>query len=91
MSIVCDPDLMLADEPTTALDVSVQKRILSLFRRMKEEGRSVILVTHDFGVVAEIGDKVIVLKEGIVVEEGDVYEIFDKPRDPYTKMLLEAV
>ncbi len=91
MSIVCDPDLVLADEPTTALDVSVQKRILSLFRKMKEESRSVILVTHDFGVVAEIGDKVIVLKEGIVVEEGDVYEIFDKPRDPYTKMLLEAV
>lgn len=91
MAVVCDPDLVLADEPTTALDVSVQKRILSLFRKMKAEGRSVILVTHDFGVVAEIGDRVIVLKDGVIVEERDVYEIFDKPRDPYTKMLLEAV
>ncbi len=91
MATVCGPKILLADEPTTALDVSVQKRILNLFRKMKEEGRSVILVTHDFGVVAEVGDRVIVLKKGRIVEEGDVYRIFDDPKDSYTKMLLEAL
>jgi len=91
MATVCGPKLLLADEPTTALDVSVQKRILNLFRKMKKEGRSVVLVTHDFGVVAEVGDRVVVLKEGRIVEQGDVYEIFDNPKDGYTKMLLEAV
>ncbi len=90
-AIICGPKIILADEPTTALDVSIQKRILNLFRRIKKEGRSVILVTHDFGVVAEVGDRVLVLKEGKVVEEGDVVEIFDSPRSDYTKMLLEAI
>ena len=91
ISIVCEPKLLLADEPTTALDVSVQKRILNLFRRLRSEGKSIILVTHDFGVVAEVGDRVVVLKEGRVVEEGDVYQIFDSPKESYTKMLLEAI
>ena len=91
MATVCGPKILLADEPTTALDVSVQKRILNLFRKMKEEGRSVILVTHDFGVVAEVGDRVLVLKDGRIVEEGDVYRIFDNPKEDYTKMLLEAI
>jgi len=90
-AIVCEPPLVLADEPTTALDVSLQRRILMLFRKMKEEGRSVIIITHDFGVVAEVGDRVIVLKEGEVVEEGDVYRIFENPSHPYTKRLLEAL
>lgn len=90
-SIICDPKLILADEPTTALDVSIQKRILHLFMRIKEEGRSVILVTHDFGVVAEVGDRVIVLKDGKVIEEGNVEEIFDAPKEEYTRMLLEAI
>ncbi len=89
-ALVCDPPLILADEPTTALDVSVQKRILNLFFSLKEEGRSVILVTHDFGVVAQIADRVIVLKEGHIVERGSVFEIFDNPKDPYTKQLLEV-
>lgn len=91
ISIVCEPKLLLADEPTTALDVSVQKRILNLFRRLRSEGKSIILVTHDFGVVAEVGDRVVVLKEGRVIEEGDVYRIFDSPKESYTKMLLEAI
>ncbi len=91
IAIVCQPDLILADEPTTALDVSVQKRILSLFRKIREEGKSVILVTHDFGVVAEVGDRVIVLKEGRIVEEGNVLEIFDSPKSEYTRTLLEAI
>ncbi len=89
-AIACDPEIVLADEPTTALDVSVQKRILALFRRMKDKGTSVILVTHDFGVVAECADRVIVLKEGVVLEEGSVLEIFDNPKHDYTKMLIES-
>jgi len=90
-AIVCNPSLVLADEPTTALDVSLQRRILNLFRKMKEDGKSVILITHDFGVVAEVADRVIVLKEGEIVEEGDVYKIFESPSHPYTKRLLEAI
>ncbi len=91
IATICNPELVLADEPTTALDVSVQSRILKLFRDMKVEGRSVILVTHDFGVVAEVADRVMVLKDGMVVEEGDVWSIFDNPRHPYTQELLRAI
>lgn len=91
IATVCNPELVLADEPTTALDVSVQSRILRLFRDMKEEGKSVILVTHDFGVVAEVADRVMVLKDGLVVEEGDVWELFDNPKHPYTQELLRAI
>ena len=90
-AIICDPQLLLADEPTTALDVSVQKRILQLFRSFKREGKSIILVTHDFGVVAEIADRVIVLNEGRIVEEGDVFTIFDSPQHEYTRKLLSAL
>ncbi len=89
-AIMCNPKIVLADEPTTALDVSVQKRILSLFRKMKEDGTSVILVTHDFGVVAECADRVIVLKDGEILEEGDVFKIFDSPKHSYTKMLIKS-
>lgn len=91
IATVCNPELVLADEPTTALDVSIQSRILKLFRDMKEEDRSVILVTHDFGVVAEVADRVMVLKDGIVVEEGDVWSIFDNPKHYYTQELLKAI
>ncbi len=91
IATICDPELVLADEPTTALDVSLQSLILQLFRDMKKENRSVILVTHDFGVVAEVADRVIVLKDGCIVEEGDVYEIFDKPKHPYTQELIRAI
>ncbi len=90
-AIVCEPKLLLADEPTTALDVSVQKRILSLFKKLKSEDKSIILVTHDFGVVAEVGDRVLVLKDGNLIEQGDVYSIFDNPQHSYTRMLLEAI
>ncbi|HIC96976.1 MAG TPA: ATP-binding cassette domain-containing protein, partial [Aquificaceae bacterium] len=69
MATVCEPKLLLADEPTTALDVSVQKRILALFRKIRSEGRSIVLVTHDFGVVAEVGDRVLVLREGHAVKD----------------------
>jgi len=90
-AVVCDPLLLLADEPTTALDVSLQKRILHLFRKFKNEGKGVVIITHDFGVVAEVGDRVIVLKEGTVVEEGNVFSIFDNPKHEYTKRLLRAL
>ncbi|MCS6998681.1 MAG: ABC transporter ATP-binding protein [Aquificaceae bacterium] len=91
IATVCNPELVLADEPTTALDVSLQSRILKLFRDMKGEGRSVLLVTHDFGVVAEVADRVMVLKDGQVVEEGYTTDIFDNPRHPYTQELLRAI
>ncbi len=91
IATVCNPSLILADEPTTALDVSVQSKILKLFREIKDEGKGVILVTHDPGVVAEVADRVIVLKEGQVVEEGDVLSIFDNPKHEYTKELLKSV
>ncbi len=91
IATVCNPKIVLADEPTTALDVSLQSRILRLFRDMKEEGKSVILVTHDFGVVAEVADRVIVLKDGEIVEEGNTFDIFDNPRHPYTQELLRAI
>ncbi len=91
IATICNPKLVLADEPTTALDVSIQGRILRLFRNIKEGGKSVILVTHDFGVVAEVADRVIVLKEGNIVEEGSVFDIFDKPKHPYTVELLRAI
>ncbi len=90
-AIVCEPKLILADEPTTALDVSVQRRILHLFRVLKEEGKAVIIITHDFGVVAEVGDRVIILKDGEIVEEGDVFSVFDSPKHEYTKRLLSAL
>lgn len=91
IALVCEPKLVLADEPTTALDVSLQGRILQLFRSIKEEGKSVLLVTHDFGVVAEVADRVLVLKDGLVVEEGKVEDIFDRPKHPYTVELLSAI
>lgn len=91
IATVCDPEIVLADEPTTALDVSVQEKILALFRRLRERGKAVIIVTHDFGVVAEVADKVIVLKDGQVVEQKDVFSIFDNPEHPYTKELLSAL
>lgn len=91
IATVCNPALVLADEPTTALDVSLQSKILKLFRDMKAEGKSVIIVTHDFGVVAEVADRVVVLKDGEVIEEGDVYSVFDSPKHPYTQRLLRAI
>ena len=85
-----EPSLILADEPTTALDLPTQKKILQIFRNLKKKGKSMLLVTHDFGVVAEVGDYVLVLKDGRVVEEGDVYTIFESPKEDYTKELLSS-
>ena len=91
MAMVCKPKLLIADEPTTALDVTIQAQIIHLLLKLKEEiGLSILFITHDFGVVAEVADYVVVMYEGKVVEHGDVYGIFDHPQHPYTKALLET-
>ncbi|MEO1624006.1 MAG: ABC transporter ATP-binding protein [Bacteroidota bacterium] len=89
MAMSCDPKLLIADEPTTALDVTVQKQILHLMNQLKREMKaSVMFITHDLGVIAEIADRVIVMYKGKIVEQGSVYELFSNPRHPYTKGLL---
>jgi len=92
MALAMQPDLLIADEPTTALDVTIQAQILQLLEDLQEEfDMSVIFVTHDLGVVAEIADRVVVLYAGKVMERGDVYEIFENPAHPYTHALLECL
>ncbi len=89
MAMCCHPSLLICDEPTTALDVTVQKSILQLIRDLqKERNIGVIFITHDLGVVAEVADRVIVMYKGDVVEQNTVKEIFDRPQKPYTKALL---
>ncbi|MEJ8546093.1 oligopeptide/dipeptide ABC transporter ATP-binding protein [Brevibacillus borstelensis] len=91
ISLSCDPKLLIADEPTTALDVTIQAQILDLLRQLKKDrNMSLMLITHDLGVVAEMADYVIVMYAGKVIEEGPVIEIFQNPRHPYTKGLLLA-
>ena len=94
IAIACalTPKLIIADEPTTALDVTVQAQVLELlFSMQAETGAAVLFITHDLGVVAEIADRVVVMQAGRVVEEGDVRQIFNQPRQPYTQALLAAV
>ena len=92
MAVALNPRLLIADEPTTALDVTVQAQIMQLLRKLREEGRmAVILITHDLAVVAEEADSVAVMYAGNVVESGPVSEVFADPRHPYTKGLLESV
>jgi peptide/nickel transport system ATP-binding protein len=91
-SLACDPKLLIADEPTTALDVTVQAEILKLMRSLRERvDAAIILITHDMGVVADMADRIIVMKDGLVVEHGSAEEIFYHPQHPYTKALLKAV
>ncbi|GGF94937.1 ABC transporter ATP-binding protein [Paenibacillus aceti] len=91
IAISCEPKLLIADEPTTALDVTIQAQILDILRNFREEtGMSILLITHDLGVVAEMADYVIVMYSGKVVEEGEVTELFANPRHPYTQGLLKA-
>ena len=92
MGLCCQPELLIADEPTTALDVTIQAQILDLMRRLKEELHMTILfITHDLGVVAEMAERVIVMYGGRVVEEAPVKEIFKHPRHPYTQGLLNCI
>lgn len=92
MAIACHPELLIADEPTTALDVTIQAQILDLIRQLnKETGTAVMLITHDLGVVAEMCQRVIVMYAGKVVEEGVVRDIFNEPLHPYTQGLLASV
>ncbi|WP_027307663.1 ABC transporter ATP-binding protein [Caloramator sp. ALD01] len=91
MAMACNPKLLIADEPTTALDVTIQAQILDLMRDLKNKtNTSIMLITHDLGVVAEMADHVVVMYAGKVVEEANVYEIFKNPMHPYTLGLLES-
>ena len=92
MALSCNPALLLADEPTTALDVTVQAQILELLLRLREEfGSSIVLITHDMGVVAEVADRVMVMYGGRIVERGTRDMVLDEPRHPYTAALLESI
>lgn len=92
MALACDPDLLIADEPTTALDVTVQAQILALMKELQErQGTAILLITHDLGVIAETADRVAVMYAGQIVEEAPVKELFANPMHPYTKGLLNAI
>lgn len=89
MALSCDPELLIADEPTTALDVTIQAQILDILRRLRDtRGMSILFITHDLGVIAEIADDVLVMYRGKMVEYGSVLDIFNEPKHPYTKGLL---
>lgn len=92
MALACKPDVLIADEPTTALDVTIQAQILELMKSLQSEmGMSVILITHDLGVIAETCDDVVVMYAGKVAESGSVFDIFDHPTHPYTQGLLASI
>ena len=92
MALACNPKLLIADEPTTALDVTIQAQILDLLRRLRDEtGMAVMLITHDLGVVSEVADRVVVMYCGQVVEEAEVRSLFDHPMHPYTLGLLKSI
>ena len=92
MALLCDPELLIADEPTTALDVTIQAQILELLKELRDErGMGIILITHDLGVVAGMCDRVIVMYAGRVVEEAPTHELFASPAHPYTQALLKSV
>lgn len=92
MALVCNPSLLIADEPTTALDVTIQAQIIDLFKEIQAKtGISIILITHDLGVVAQIADRIHVMYAGEIIESGTVREIFYRPQHPYTKGLLASI
>ncbi|HYF77450.1 MAG TPA: ABC transporter ATP-binding protein [Symbiobacteriaceae bacterium] len=92
MALSCNPKLLIADEPTTALDVTIQAQILELMKKLKKElGMAIMLITHDLGVVAEMCERVVVMYGGKVVEEGDAVSIFKSPLHPYTEGLLQSI
>ena len=92
MALACQPKVLIADEPTTALDVTIQAQILALLRELKNDlDAGIIFITHDMGVVAEIADRVLVMRKSRAIETGSVESIFHSPQHPYTKKLLSAV
>jgi oligopeptide/dipeptide ABC transporter ATP-binding protein len=92
MSLACEPDILIADEPTTALDVTIQAQILELMKKLQNEmGMGIIMITHDLGVVAETCDDVAVMYCGQIVEQADVKTLFGNPKHPYTKGLIESI
>jgi peptide/nickel transport system ATP-binding protein len=92
MALACHPKLMIADEPTTALDVTIQAQILDLMNNLKEEtGASILFITHDLGVIAEMAQKVAVMYAGKIMEEADVETLFSEPKHPYTIGLMSSI
>lgn len=92
MALACKPDLLIADEPTTALDVSIQDQILKLMRSIqKEMGMSIMFITHDLGVVAELCSRVLVMYGGLIMEEASIYDVFENPLHPYTMGLIASI
>jgi peptide/nickel transport system ATP-binding protein len=92
MALSCDPELLIADEPTTALDVTVQAQILQLMEDLKEKvNSSIMMITHDLGIIAEVSDEVVVMYAGQIVEHADVHAIFNSPSHPYTQGLLRSI
>ncbi|MBQ2217323.1 MAG: ABC transporter ATP-binding protein, partial [Firmicutes bacterium] len=92
MMLSRNPELLIADEPTTALDVTIEAQILEIIKDLKKTyDTAIMLITHNFGLVAEVADKIAVMYAGEVIEYGDVYEIFEKPLHPYTTLLMKAL
>lgn len=92
MALACSPDLLIADEPTTALDVTVQRDVLKLIGMLtKEENLSVLLITHNFGIVSDLADRIYVMQQGKIVESGNTQDVLQIPQHPYTQSLLKAV
>jgi peptide/nickel transport system ATP-binding protein len=92
LALACNPEVLIADEPTTALDVTIQAQILDLIKRLQKElGMGVVMITHDLGVVAESCDRVVVMYAGKKVEEADVIDLFDRPLHPYTRALMASM
>ncbi len=92
MAVACSPDLLIADEPSTSLDVTIQAQILDLLLELKDDlGTAIIIITHDLGVIAEMAEKVVVMYAGMVVESGPVADIFNAPKHPYTQALMTSI
>ena len=92
MAMACEPDLLIADEPTTALDVTIQAQVLELMNKLQEEkGTSILFITHDLGVVAQMADEVVVMYRGHIVEKASAKELFKGPKHPYTRALLNSI
>ena len=90
MAVCCGPKLLIADEPTTALDVTIQAQILDLLKSLQQKGLAILLITHDFGVVSEICEKVSVMEKGVIVEEGTTDAVFQSPQKTYTRRLIDS-